>query len=86
MQQSLRWSGGPIAVVLSTSGYLRPEMEEALGIWVAKGERLAERKRNVEMEVEKLMKELEGLRVSEGLVEERKNMLRGWMELPELPE
>lgn len=51
MQQSLRWSGGPIALVLLTGGYLRPEMEEALAIWVAKGERLAEQKRNAVQEV-----------------------------------
>jgi len=50
--------------------YLCPEMEEALEIWVAEGERLAEQKRN-------LMKELEGLRILEEHIEARKNMNSG---------
>ena len=46
---------------------------------MAKGERLAEQKENS-------MKELKDLRISEELVEERKNMIRSSIELPELPE
>jgi len=53
---------------------------------VAKGGRLAEQKRNVVKEVENLMKELEGLRILKELMEEQKNMIGCWMELPKLPE